>query len=62
MKAIRFINSDGESKILLLKKDPDMREFTGHFCGGPTPASLNGETLEKDGQALLDIDFIEFKE
>ena len=61
-KAIRFADATGEVQVLLLRNNPDLRQHTGNFCGGPKKVHVEGETLQEGGIPLLAVSTLEFLE
>ncbi len=49
-KALRYTGADGALKLLLLKRDPSLRQHTQAFCGGPTPITAEGELVQINGE------------
>lgn len=50
-KAIRYTDDKGGLQLIMVKRDPQLRQHTKHFCGGPTPVLVEGNLVEPAGQA-----------
>jgi len=61
-KAIRYADASGAVKIVLLARNPELRQHAGKFCRGPTPALVKGEMVEQDGQQMLAASSLSFTE
>jgi anti-sigma factor RsiW len=61
-KAIRFTDGAGETQVLLLENDPELRSHTGKFCGGPNHVHVHGETHEAEGAPLLAVSELKYLE
>jgi len=59
--AIRFANANGEIQILRIERSPEVMEHGASFCGGPTPAVIEGEMVERKGLTLLAVSSFTFK-
>lgn len=49
-KAIRFADAKGDVQLIMVKRDPQLRPHTKHFCGGPTPVLVEGNVIEQEGE------------
>ncbi len=61
-KAIRYADANGTVQIMLLSRNPKLRQHSRKFCGGPTPVLVKGEIVEQDGQQMLTTASLDFTE
>jgi hypothetical protein len=61
-KALRYTDNEGNVKIIRIARDPKFRAFNKCFCGGPTPALIEGTLGEENGQEILIADSVTLEE
>lgn len=60
-KAIRFADAKGGEQLIMVQRNPELRQHTKHFCGGPTPVLVEGNLVDQEGQDLLAVASIDIK-